>query len=54
MRAPELPISYVPQQRVQLIKDADGVSVEVKVEDLQTETQNYFLESNRHFLVTVR
>jgi hypothetical protein len=51
MRAPELPISYVPQQRVQLIKDADGVSVEVKVEDLQTETQNYFLESNRHFLV---
>ena len=41
--APELPISYVPQQNVQPIKGADSVSVEVKVEDLQPETLNYFM-----------
>lgn len=51
MSAPELPISYVPQQSAQPIKDADAISVEVKVEDLQPETQNYFLKYNRHFLV---
>jgi uncharacterized lipoprotein YajG len=31
----EFPITYVPQQNVQAIKDADAVSVEVKIEDLQ-------------------
>ena len=31
----ELPITYVPQQNVQPIKDADAVAVEVTVEDLQ-------------------
>ncbi len=33
----EFPITYVPQQNVQAIKDADAVPVEVKVEDLQPE-----------------
>jgi len=31
----ERPISYVPQETVQPIKDADAISVEVRVEDLQ-------------------
>jgi Uncharacterized lipoprotein len=31
----EFPITYVQQQNVQAIKDADAVAVEVKVEDLQ-------------------
>jgi Uncharacterized lipoprotein len=31
----ELPITYVPQENVQPIKDADAVPVEVKVEDRQ-------------------
>src|SRR5271155_2984959 len=31
----EFPITYVPQQNVPAIKNADVVSVEVKVEDLQ-------------------
>ncbi|MGO9798358.1 MAG: hypothetical protein ACLPQ0_02750 [Candidatus Binatus sp.] len=30
-----MPITYVPQQNVQSIKGADGVPVEVTVEDLQ-------------------
>ena len=50
MRAPELPISYVPQQSAQPIKNADAVSVEVKVEDLQPQTFNYFM-GNPHYLV---
>jgi hypothetical protein len=51
IHAPKLPIAYVPQQSVQPIKDADVVSVQVKVEDLQPETLNHFGESDRHFLV---
>ena len=51
IRAPELPITYVPQQNAQPIKDSDLVPVQVKVDDLQPETLNYFLASNRHFQV---
>jgi uncharacterized lipoprotein YajG len=34
-RVPERPITYIPQTNVQLLKDADTVPVEVKVEDAQ-------------------
>jgi uncharacterized lipoprotein YajG len=49
-QAPRLPISYLPQQNVQPIKDADVISVEVKVEDLQPQTFNYFM-GDPHYLV---
>jgi uncharacterized lipoprotein YajG len=39
--AQRLPISYVPQENVQPVKDADAVSVEVQVEDLQPNTFNH-------------
>ena len=42
MLAQRLPISYVPQENVQPVKDADAVSVEVQVEDLQPNTFNHF------------
>ena len=32
---PKSPVTYIPQQNVQAIRDADTVAVEVKVEDLQ-------------------
>jgi hypothetical protein len=56
IQAPRLPIAYVPQQNVKPIKDADAVSVEVKVEDLQPELFNDYLSyplmpSERQFLV---
>jgi uncharacterized lipoprotein YajG len=35
MRVPERPIVYTPQANVQLLKDANTVPVEIKVEDLQ-------------------
>ncbi len=50
VRSRELPISYVPQENVQPIKEAGAVSVDVKVEDLQPETSNYFMV-DPHFLV---
>lgn len=34
-QVPERAISYIPQANVQLLKDADTVPVEIKVEDLQ-------------------
>ncbi len=34
-RVPERPIAYVPQANVQLVKGADRIPVEIKVEDLQ-------------------
>jgi uncharacterized lipoprotein YajG len=50
MQPTRLPISYLPQQNVQPVKDADVVPVQVKVEDLQPQTFNHFME-NPHFLV---
>jgi uncharacterized lipoprotein YajG len=54
----KLPISYVPQQHVQVIKGADAVPVEVRVEDLQPETFDHYplnplddTDPNIHFLV---
>jgi uncharacterized lipoprotein YajG len=35
MSVPERPITYVPQENVQSVKDASTVAVETKVEDLQ-------------------
>jgi hypothetical protein len=32
---PERPISYIPQENVQPVKDADAIPVEVRVEDLE-------------------
>jgi hypothetical protein len=49
--APKLPITYLPQQGVRPIKDADAVFVEVKVEDLQPEAFNYFAASTMHYQV---
>lgn len=50
MQAPRLPISYLPQQTVQPVKGADAVSVQVKVEDVEPETFNYFM-GNLHYQV---
>ena len=49
--APKLPITYLPQQGVRPIKDADAVFVEVKLEDLQPQALNYFAASTIHYQV---
>jgi hypothetical protein len=41
----KLPITYVPQQNVQVIKGADAVPVEVTVEDLQPEEYHSLWET---------